>query len=86
MIDERKMAKQPPPASTASTVGRCLTLIQITKTLEVFPAPSHHPTTPYIFLMICLEVYLIILTFNRALNALILTFTDGWQQEKICPQ
>ena len=52
MIDERKkMSKQPPPAPTARAVGPRPTLIQISRTypaLEVYPAPSHHPTTPYI--------------------------------------
>ena len=28
-IDERKISKQPPPASTASAVGPCPTIIQI---------------------------------------------------------
>ena len=40
------MSKQPPPAPTASTVGPCPTLTQISRTprhLEVYPAPSHHP-------------------------------------------
>ena len=41
-----KMFKQPPPAPTTSTVGPCPTLIQISKALEVYPAPSLHPTTP----------------------------------------
>ena len=41
------MSKQAPPASTASAVGPCLTIIKIGRTaLEVYPAPSHHPTTP----------------------------------------
>ena len=42
------MSKQPPPAPTASAVGPCPTSIQISRTspaLEVYPAPSHHPTT-----------------------------------------
>ena len=34
------MSKQPPPAPTASAVGPCPT-----PALEVYPAPSHHPTT-----------------------------------------
>ena len=54
MIDEIKKnnlkSKQPPPAPTASAVGPCPTLIQIVghpdTRLEVYPAPSHHPTTP----------------------------------------
>ena len=29
---EKKMSKQPPPAPTASAVGPCLTLIQISRT------------------------------------------------------
>ena len=40
------MFKQPSPAPTTSTVGPCPTLIQISKALEVYPAPSLHPTTP----------------------------------------
>ena len=45
------MSKQPPPAPTASAVGPCPTIIQIvgrpgTGRLPVYPAPSHHPTTP----------------------------------------
>ena len=43
------MSKQPPPAPTASAVGPCPTSIQISRNvpaLEVYPAPSHHPTTP----------------------------------------
>ena len=45
-----KITKQPPPAPTASTVGPCPTEIQIVgrSTLEVFPAPSHHTTTPWV--------------------------------------
>ena len=43
-----KMSKQPPPAHTASAVGPCPTVIQIVgrPALEVYPASSHHPTTP----------------------------------------
>ena len=42
------MSKQPPPAPTASAVGPCPTVIQIVgaPALEVYPARSHHPTTP----------------------------------------
>ena len=48
MIDERKNVQTTPPAPTASTVGPCLTLIQIRRpALEVYPAPSHQPTTPF---------------------------------------
>ena len=49
------MSKQPPPASTARAVGPCPTLIQISRTypaLEVYPAPSHHPTTPLYHILI----------------------------------
>ena len=51
-IDESKMSKQPPPAPTTSAVGPCPTVIQIEGrlALEVYPAPSHHPTTPHISL------------------------------------
>ena len=43
-----KMSKPPPPAPTASAIGPCPTIIQIVgrPALEVYPAPSHHPTTP----------------------------------------
>ena len=41
-----KMSKQPPPAPIASAVGPCPTLD--TPALEVYQAPSHHPTTPKI--------------------------------------
>ena len=42
-----KMSNQPPPAPTASAVGPCPTVIQIVApALEVYPAPSPHPTTP----------------------------------------
>ena len=43
-----KMSKQPPSAPTASAVGPCPTVIQIVgrPALEVYPGPSHHPTTP----------------------------------------
>ena len=42
------MSKQTPSAHPASAVGPCPTLIQIdTPALEVYPALSHHPTTPY---------------------------------------
>ena len=46
------MSKQPPPAPTASAVGPCPTVIQIVgrPALEVYPAPSHHPTTPPVIL------------------------------------
>ena len=42
------MSKQPPSAPTAGAVGPCPTLIQTSRTpaLEVYPGPSHHPTTP----------------------------------------
>ena len=42
------MSKQPPPAPTASAVGPCPTVskLQDAPALEVYPAPSHHPTTP----------------------------------------
>ena len=53
-----KISKQPPPASTASP---CPTVIQIVgrPALEVYPAPSHHPTTHF-------DLYLtpMIFTFN----------------------
>ena len=42
-----KMAKQPPPAPTASTVGPCPTISRIRRTPRNWdPAPLHHPTTP----------------------------------------
>ena len=42
------MSKQPPPTPPASAVGPCPTVIQIVgrPALEVYPAPSHPPTTP----------------------------------------
>ena len=40
------MSKQPPPAPTTSAVGPCPTVIQIVA-LKVYPAPSHHATTPH---------------------------------------
>ena len=47
VIDERKKSKQPPPASTASAVGPGPSIIPWDAlTLEVYPAPPHHPTTP----------------------------------------
>ena len=44
------MSEQPPPAPSASAVGPCSTVIQIVghPDLEVYPGPSHHPTTPLI--------------------------------------
>ena len=41
------MSKQAPSAHTTGAVGSCPTLIKISRTpqtLEVYPAPSHHPT------------------------------------------
>ena len=48
-VDESKMSKQPPPAPTASAIGPCPIVIQIVgaPALEVYPAPSHHPTTHF---------------------------------------
>ena len=43
------MSKQPRPAPIASAIGPCTTIIQIVGrqvALEVYPGPSHHPTTP----------------------------------------
>ena len=43
MIDEKKMSIQSPPTPTASTVGPCYTVIQISRTrpaLEVYSAPA----------------------------------------------
>ena len=48
MIDKRKTSKQPPPTPIASAVGSCPTIIQMV--LGVNPAPSHHPTTPYMYI------------------------------------
>ena len=47
-IDESKNIHTPPPAPTASAIGPCPTTIQIVgrPALEVYPGPSHHPTTP----------------------------------------
>ena len=48
------MSKQPSPAPTASAVGPCPTVIQIVGrpgTGRVYPAPSHHPTTPLQFMI-----------------------------------
>ena len=47
MIDERKMAKQPPPAPTASAVGPCPTLIQIIRTPRHWKFSQHHRTTDH---------------------------------------
>ena len=46
------MSKQPPPAPTASAEGPCPTIVQTVGRpgTGVYPAPSHHPTTP------CLEL------------------------------
>ena len=42
------MSKQPPPTPTVSAVGPCPTVSKLkdAPALEVYPAPSHHPTTP----------------------------------------
>ena len=47
---ERIMSKQPPSAPSASAVGPCPTVSKLkdAPALEVYPAPSHHPTTPYL--------------------------------------
>ena len=39
------MSKQPPPAPTASTVGPCPTLIQISRTPWHWKFTQHHRTT-----------------------------------------
>ena len=39
------MSKQPPPAPTASTVGPCPTLIQISRTPRHWKFTQHHRTT-----------------------------------------
>ena len=41
------MSKQFQPASTASVIGPCPTIIKIVgrPALEVYPEPPHHPTT-----------------------------------------
>ena len=46
MIDERKKAKQPPPAPTVSAVGPCITMIQISRTPRHWKFIQHHRTTP----------------------------------------
>ena len=45
MIDERKMTKQPPPAPTASAVGPCPTIIQISRMPRHRKFTQHHRTT-----------------------------------------
>ena len=42
------MSKQPPPAPTVSTICPCPTISKLldAPALEVYPGPSHHPTTP----------------------------------------
>ena len=48
MIDKRKNVQTPPPAPSASAVGPCPTIIQISRTprhWKFCPAQSHHPTT-----------------------------------------
>ena len=45
MIDERKMSKQPLPAPTASAVGPCPTIIQISKTPRYGKFIKPHRTT-----------------------------------------
>ena len=47
-IDESKNVQTTTPAPTASAIGPCPTVIKIVgrPALEVYPAPSHHPTTP----------------------------------------
>ena len=42
---EKKMSKQPPLAPTASVVGPCPTLIQISKTPLLWKFTQHHCTT-----------------------------------------
>ena len=47
------MSKQPPPAPTASAIGRCLTIVQIVGrpgagSLPRIIAPSDHPQRPSI--------------------------------------
>ena len=45
------MSEQPTSAPTASAIGPCPTISQISRTppaLEVYAAPSHHPTTPLV--------------------------------------
>ena len=40
-----KMSKQPPPAPTASTIGQCPTLFQISRTPRHWKFTQHHRTT-----------------------------------------
>ena len=52
IVDERKMSKQPRSAHTASAVGPCPSLIQISRTpgtvsLPSTIAPSDHPCSPF---------------------------------------
>ena len=49
-VDDSTNVQTTPPAPTASAIGPCSTIIQISLspvTEKVYPAPSHHPTTPY---------------------------------------
>ena len=45
---QSKNVQKKPPAPTASAIGPCPTIIQLqdAPVLEVYPGPSHHPTTP----------------------------------------
>ena len=45
MIDEGKMSKQPPPAPTASTIGPCPTITQISRTPQHWKFTHHLRTT-----------------------------------------
>ena len=49
-IDESKNVQTTSPAPTASAVGPCPTVIQMVGRPGngVYPAPSHHPTTPHV--------------------------------------
>ena len=59
MIDERKIFKQPPPASTASAVSPCPTMIQISRTPRLWKFTQHHRTTrppPYFIMILVLKL------------------------------
>ena len=49
MIDESENVQITPPAPTASAVGPCPTIIKVRgrPALEVYSAPSYHPTNPH---------------------------------------
>ena len=69
MTDESKTV-QTSLTRTANAVGPCPTIIQISGTppaLEVYPAPSHHPTPPRAFVQIWTKTCTIMHEFQNNL-------------------